>query len=138
LIVTDDHDLRDKSVGANLILQLRWSDILAACSDQNLLLTTGDGQVTILIQMADIAGVEPAVNEFFCGLVGQIQITFEDTDPAGQNLPIVCNADATPRSGKSHGADTRLAWTIHRDWGCCFGQTITFFNVDPNAAEEMA
>ena len=51
----------DQRVGAQPVLEHRRGDVLAAGGDQDLLLAPGDPDEALVVDLADVAGVEPAV-----------------------------------------------------------------------------
>ena len=61
LCVADDHALADQGVGAQPVLEHRRRDVLAAGGDDELLLAAGDRQEAVVVELAEVAGVEPAV-----------------------------------------------------------------------------
>ena len=61
LAVADDHALAHQRVRPQPVLQHGRGDVLAARRDDQLLLAAGDREVARVVQLADVAGVEPAV-----------------------------------------------------------------------------
>ena len=61
LAVADDHALADQGVRAQPVLEHRRGDVLAARGHQDLLLAAGDPDEALVVDLADVAGVEPAV-----------------------------------------------------------------------------
>src|SRR6476660_1301385 len=61
LPVADDQTLADQRVGPQLVLQDGRGDVLAAGRHDQLLLAPGDGQVPVVVELADVTGVEPAL-----------------------------------------------------------------------------
>ena len=61
LAVADDHALADQGVGADPVLEHGGGDVLAAGGHQDLLLAAGDPDEALVVDLADVAGVEPAV-----------------------------------------------------------------------------
>ena len=59
--VADDHALADQRVGADPVLEHGGRDVLAARGHQDLLLAAGDPQEAVVVELAEVAGVEPAV-----------------------------------------------------------------------------
>ena len=59
--VADHHRLADHRVRAQGVLQTGRRDVLAACRHDDLLLAAGDPQEPIAVQLAEVAGAEPAV-----------------------------------------------------------------------------
>ena len=61
LLVADHQALADQPVRAHPVLQHRRRDVLAAGGDDQLLLAAGDPHEAVVVDLADVAGVEPAV-----------------------------------------------------------------------------
>ena len=61
LTVTNHHALADQSMGTQSIFQNGRSDILAGGRNNDFLLTSGDAEEAIVVEFADVAGVEEAV-----------------------------------------------------------------------------
>ena len=61
LAVADHHALADQRVQADLVLEHGRRDVLAAGGDQDLLLPAGDLDEPVDVELAQVAGVEPAV-----------------------------------------------------------------------------
>ncbi len=61
--VADDHALVDQRVRAQPVLQHRGGDVLAARGDEHLLLAAGDRQEPGVVEHAEVAGVQPAVDQ---------------------------------------------------------------------------
>ena len=61
LAVADDDALVDEGVGAQPVLEHGRGDVLAAGGHDDLLLATGDAHEALVVDLADVAGVEPAV-----------------------------------------------------------------------------
>ena len=61
LAVADDEALVDECVRAEPVLEDGRRDVLAAGGHQDLLLAAGDPDEALVVDLADVAGVEPAV-----------------------------------------------------------------------------
>src|SRR5665647_2591441 len=92
-------------MSAQAVLKDRGGDILASSSDQELLLATGDPKEPIVVQVSDVAGVEPPGHDGVvgCGLV--VAVGREDAAALDQDLAVVGDLDGDPRQGRTHGAD---------------------------------
>ena len=60
LAVANHHRLADEAMGADPILDHGRCHVLARRGDEDLLLAAGDAQESGAIQLADVAGMEPA------------------------------------------------------------------------------
>src|SRR4029453_4825700 len=61
LPVTDDEDLPDQRVRPQPVFEHRRSHVLAAGRDDDLLGAAGDAEEPVVVELADVAGAEPAV-----------------------------------------------------------------------------
>ena len=61
--VADAHRLADQRMRAQPVLQQGGGDVLAARGHDDLLLAADDGQEAVVVDRAEVAGVEPAVGE---------------------------------------------------------------------------
>ena len=81
-------------------------DVLAARGDQDLLLATGDPDEAVVVELADVAGVEPAVG--VDRLVGRglvVPVPVEDDRSAQQDLAVVGDPDRDAGERLADGAD---------------------------------
>ena len=63
LLVADHDDLADERVGADRVLERGGGDVLAAGRDDDLLLAAGDREEAVVVERADVAGLEPVAVE---------------------------------------------------------------------------
>ena len=87
--VADHHALRDQRVLLHLGLDVRRGDVLAAGGDDDVLLAAGDLEEAVGVDLADVAGVEPAVDERLAGRLVVLVVALEDVRPAHQDLAVV-------------------------------------------------
>ena len=77
LALAHEH-LLHKPVLAKLVLDLLRRDILAVWRDDQVLLAACQEQIAILIDIAEIAGLEPAVCQRFRGLLRHVVVALHD------------------------------------------------------------
>ena len=95
LPVADHHALADQRVRPDPVLQHRRGDVLAAGGDDDLLLAPGDLQVAVVVELAQVAGVEPAVGvEHLGGGRLVVPVPLEDQVAGDQDLAVVGDPDA--------------------------------------------
>src|SRR5665647_1146025 len=87
------------------VLKDRRGDVLASGSDQELLLATGDPQEPIVVQLSDVARMEPPVHDSVVGRVLVVEVGRENAVSLDQDLSVVGDLDGDPRKGRTHGAD---------------------------------
>ena len=71
------HRLADQRMRAQPVLEQRGGDVLAARGDDDLLLAADDGQEAVVVDRAEVAGVEPAVGEDRFGLLLVVPVAAE-------------------------------------------------------------
>src|SRR4051794_22130873 len=86
--VVADHDrLRDLLALGDLLLDVRRGDVLAGRGDDDVLRAAGDLQEALFVDLAEVAGVEPAVLvEHLLGLLIESVVTLEDVRAAHEDL----------------------------------------------------
>ncbi len=86
-LVADHHRVGDVGRELQVVLQLAGRDVLAAGRDDDVLHPVGDVEVAVVVDEADVAGVQPAVGVDRLGrLLGLVQVAHEDVRPAHQDL----------------------------------------------------
>ena len=86
-------DERDHLQGG---LEVRRADVLAARRDDQLLLAVDDLEVALVVDHADVAGVQPAVDHRLGGLVGLLEVALEDVAAAATTSPSSAIATSMP------------------------------------------
>src|SRR5690348_3421824 len=82
----DHGDLSHRRMPRQRLFHLTRVDVVAAADDQ-LAGAAGDGEVAVVADRAEIAGLEPAVRaEYFGGGVGAVPVAGEDVRPAHLDL----------------------------------------------------
>ena len=98
LLVADDHALADQRVRAQPVLEHGRRDVLAAGGDDELLLAAGDAQEAVVVELADVAGVEPAVARAPRRWPSSLlSVAAEDVAALDQDLAVVGDADRARR-----------------------------------------
>ena len=94
LTVADDQALVDQGVGADPVLEHRRGDVLAARGDQDLLLAPGDPDEALVVDLAHVTGVEPAVAlEHLGGRGVVLPVAGEDLAALEQQLAVLGDPD---------------------------------------------
>src|SRR5699024_6339918 len=99
-----DHRVFDHAVQAGQrLLDLRGVHVEAAV-DVHVLESVGDAQVAALIDLADVAGAEPAVvGEGFRRVLRVVQVALHDHLAAGEDLAVLADPDLHPGVGAPAG-----------------------------------
>src|SRR5262249_41979093 len=91
------HRLRHVAVLLHRVLPVGRSDVLATRRDDDVLLATGDEQVAVLVDLAEVAGVQPAVDHRLLGRVVVLVIAPEDVRALDQYLAVLGDLDFAAR-----------------------------------------
>src|ERR1017187_3647533 len=82
---SDDGGFGDRGMGVQRVLDLGWINVVTATYDE-FLLAGDDEQETVLVDVAEIPGVEPAIGKSIGGSLRIIQVTLHNVQPAGDHL----------------------------------------------------
>src|SRR5215211_651182 len=81
-------------------------EVLTRRRDDELLLAVDDLQVTVVVELADVAGLEETVlGHGLRGLVGQVAVALHHDGPLDQHLAVLGELDVDARAGRTHAAD---------------------------------
>ena len=138
-VVAHHEHLRDERVRPDLVLQQGRDHVLAAGRDDDFLLAPGDGQEPRLVQLADVAGAEPAVVvEGRGGQVIALVVAAHDAHALGEDLAVVRDPDGVAGNRGADGADLDQVRGVDRDRRRGFGQPVAFQDLHADALEEVA
>ncbi len=89
----DHRDLRDDVEAEEQVLDLRRGHVEAA-TDVDVLLPVGDPQRAVVVEHADVAGVQPAVGvDRTSGCFGVVVVAAHHVEPAYEDLVVVGDGD---------------------------------------------
>ena len=119
-------------------LHLFRVDILSAAGDDQFLAATGDKQISILVHIAQIPGVQPAVDDHLLGQLRLVEVTGRDVGPPDQDLPFptlvrIDDGDLLPGQRLPHRTPPHLIRRIDGDNRCRFGQAVALADGHPKA-----
>ena len=84
------HGLGDPAGLLEVVLDVGGREVLAAGRDDDVLLAAGDRQVAVVVELAEVAGVQPAVAvERLGGGLGVLPVAREDVRAAHQDLAVL-------------------------------------------------
>ena len=138
LAVADDDALADEGVGAQAVLEHRGGDVLAAGGHEDLLLAPGDPQEAVVVELADVAGVEPAVADRLGGRRVVAAVAAEQVDAAQADLAVVGDAHVDAGQRQADRADPHLAGAVDGGRGGGLGEAVALEDRDADAAVEVA
>ena len=109
-VVAVDQGLADERVLLEEALDVGRGQVLAAGGDDQLFLAVDDLEVAVAVQLADVAGVQPALGVDQLGRRLRLPEVPGGVDRApDQDLAVVGQADLDPGQGRADGADLDLA-----------------------------
>src|SRR4051794_30610883 len=135
--VADEHRRADVRRAFQKCFQRLRSDVLAVRVDDDVFLAVGDLQETVLVDLADVAGVEPAV--VVDGLPRRIiivPIPLHDVRPSAQNLAILGDLHFDAGDDFSDRTDASPLRRVDGDDRRGLGEAVAFVNVESGADEE--
>ena len=141
LLVADDQALADQPVRADPVLEHGRRDVLAAGGDDQLLLAAGDAHEAVVVDLADVAGVEPAVGVERLARWPRRCASSRRTPAATGNSSSPSSAIRTRRRRRPAGRPCRprsASGTVDGDAGGGLGEPVALVDRDADAAEEVA
>src|SRR5204863_8487105 len=112
--------------------------VLAGGVDDQLLLAVDDGQVPVLVEGADVAGVQPAVGvDRIRGSLGLVAVARHHDLAAHQHLAVVGQAQLDAGDRGSDGPDLDALRRIDRGDAGQLGHTPQLADVDPDGGKEL-
>src|SRR5438270_1568538 len=125
LVADHDHLADQLAHGLERVLDRLRSDVLAARGLDQVLFAIGDLQVSVGIDLADVAGVEPAVLvDHFRRRLGLAEIAAHDVAPSLEDLSVGGDLHFHTGKGPADGAELVLPRQIHAGEGDGLGQPI--------------
>ena len=122
---------------ADRVLELGGGDVLAARGDDQFLLAAGDEEEAIL-EVSDVARVEPSVANRISGGVGVVPVLGEDHRTLDENFAIlVGNRDGHPGDRPSDRTHAPVFFAVRGDRRCGFRQPIALVDRHACATEEV-
>src|SRR5438093_4900775 len=123
--VADDERLRDEPGRLQLVLEVLRRDVLAARGDDDVLLAVGHPKESVVVELADVAAVEPPV-------AGQdrsrrllvLQVAREDRVGADQNLAVLRDLQLATGQRRPHGAEPEAVGPVDRRRRGDFGEAV--------------
>ena len=80
------------------VLDRLWRDEFSAGGLDQVFLAVGDGKISIGVDVADVAGLEPAIFQSGLRFFGAIPVAFEDRRAADENFAVFGDADFEVRA----------------------------------------
>ena len=111
--VADDERLRDEARRLQRVLEVLRRDVLAAGGDDQVLLAVGDLQEAVRVDLADVAGPEPAVvGERGGRRLGILVVAAEDRVAPDEDLAVVVEPDLAALDGAADRAEAEVVGIV--------------------------
>src|ERR1700730_5250949 len=105
-LVADHDGVRNVGREFELVLDLRWRDVLAARRDDDVLHPVGDLDKALIVDRADVAGVQPSLGvDGLGGLFRLVEIPHEQEVAPDQDFALRADHHLAPRSGLADRAE---------------------------------
>src|SRR6188474_657624 len=119
------------------VLDQLWCHLLSARRDDDVLLAIGDANVSVGVDGANVARVEPPALECLRRFLGPVPVALHDDRALHEDLAVLGDLHLDLVERRSDGSDPLVAEAIHADRGGGFGQAVAFENRLSDAAEEQ-
>src|SRR3546814_5179804 len=131
-----DHGLADLRLEGEKALDALRCDIVAARVDDDVLLPVGDLEITVAVDHADVAGVQPAVVQHARRRLWIVPVAQHQQFATHQYLPIRGDADLHPAQRRAHGVELDLVGTVAAHHRGRFGLAVTLEQAQAERGEE--
>ena len=122
----DDDGGRNERAGLELVLDRLGGDELTARRLEQVLFAVGDLEIAVGVDFADVAGVQPTVDQGRCGRLGVLIVALHDVGPADQDLTVVGDLDLDVANDLTDGAEAGLSRLVDGDDGRGLGEAVGF------------
>ena len=132
-----NHRELDQRAALEAAFDRRRRDVLPARGLEQVLLAVGDGKVTVLVQVADVPGVEPVPFHDLSGLLLHLEVALHDVRAADEDFAILGNAHLNVRDDRAYRAESERVDWVDGDQGGRFGQAIGLADRQSQRIEEL-
>ncbi len=136
--IADRHHVPDALNRLHRLLDVLRRHVLSTRRDDQVLLAVGDVQ-KVALELADVARVEPAVDQRFCGRLGVLVVPHEHVPPLHDDLAIVRDLHLNSRERDPHRTEPsfpRLGEVEGRR-PCVFRLAVDLMDDDADRREEF-
>ena len=120
----------------DLALEVGRRDVLAAGGDDDVLFAAGDRDEAVGVDRAEVAGVEPAVDDRLPGRLVVLVVALEDVGALDQDLAVLGDLDLAAREGFADRADLEVVGRGDRRRGRRLGHPPALEHEHPGGVEE--
>ena len=137
--VADRAGLADQRRGAlDRGLDVRRRHVLAGGVDDELLLAVDDLQIAVLVELADVAGVQPAIGvDRLGGLLGRAAVAEHHDLAAHEHLAVIGDRDLDAGRGRADGAELDLLGRVDAAGAAGLGHPPQLGERDADRVEEL-
>ena len=136
--VAEYHRLGDFRLERQIAFNVRRRDRLAAGIFDEVALAVGDPDIAVVIEEADIAGLEPAVFEGSRGRFRVVPVALHDVVAGHQDLTISGDLDPDPVEWRPDGIDLDAQGRVASDDRSRLGLAVALQQPDPERQKEAA
>src|SRR6266850_2398961 len=135
--IADDHGVKNIRTGFESVFDGLRSDEFARGGFQQVFLAIGDVEIVVLVQVADVAGAEPAVfAEHFGGCFRFLVVALHDARTFDENLAVFRDANLDVGDGLAGTADAIVRVVTRNNWRS-FRQAIALIDGDADGPKEF-
>src|SRR6266508_4752012 len=137
-LVAVHHGLADERVALEEVLDVLGRDVDAPGGDDQVLLAVRDIEEAFGVDLADIAGGEPAVGqEYFLGGLGLLEVAHGDIGPAPEDLAVGRDLELHTRLRLPDGAELEVVLPVEGERGTGLGEPVPLEDQDARRVEEL-
>ena len=138
LAVAIDDEMQDERIVGDLLLDVGGRNVLAAGSDEDVLLAIDDLEKAVVREAAHVAGLEPAIvgEGFFRGR-GILVVAAEDARAAREDLAVLGELELDRREHLSDGVEAKRIGAIERERGRRLGEAVPLDDERSRFPEEL-
>ena len=137
LLIANNQALVDHRRGHYGSLQQTRRHVLATSGDDEVFLTAGDGDEAIFGDIAQIAGVQPAISDLLGSDPRVVVVALAHQRSFDHQLAVLGNAGGDTAHRHADGADAVVLWQAHTHRAAGFGHAVAFQHRHADAVEEV-
>src|SRR5208337_352941 len=136
-LIANDHGVEDVRAGLEDVFDGLRSDEFSGGGFEQVFLAVGDKEVVVLVEIPDVAGLEPTVvGEHIASGFGRFEIALHDAGTLGEDFAVIGDADLYVGDGAAGAADTVFRIVGGED-GRGFRQTVALIDGDADGPEKF-
>ena len=137
-LVADDHGVEYEGTGLENIFDGLRRDKFAGGSFEQIFFAIGDEEIVIFVEIADVAGFEPAIRgEDFARRFRILVIALHDAGAFGENFAVIGDADLHVGDGAA-GTTHAIVWVIVGEDGRSFCEAVTLIDGNTDGPEKFS